>query len=197
MPTFIADPSQGLYLVLAALLVITGAVAAQKQGRRATVAFGVAFLLVLLVFVIDKTNESPREEAVRRVHMLAASADAKNPDAFGEHVADKVTVYTAEAQQGKEFTRDELKKHPFWGALQAHKVTVSVADFSREDVTVIDGNTVEIGFLGKGTPQGLPTIPVYMRAAFAKQPDGSRKLTALKAYHHLERKNLASVPNFP
>ncbi len=197
MPTFFADPPQWWYLLLGGFLVISGAVASQRRDRCVTLTFGVAFFLVLLAFLIDKTNESPREEAVRRTHMIGATADARNPDAFAEQLADKVTIYTAEAQQGKVFTRDELRMHPFWNVLRQNEVTISVADFSREDVNHIDENTTEIGFLGKGTPKGVPTIPVYVRSTFTKQPDGSRKLTAFKVYNHLERKQLATVPNFP
>src|SRR5204863_60791 len=141
-------------------------------------AFGVAFLLMLVVFLIDRMNESPREEAVRRTQTLAMSADAKNPDVFAEQLADKVTIHTAEASQGKALTRDEIRKHPFWGTLRGFEVAVRTADFAREDVKEIDENTIEIGFVGKGTPRTLnQTIPFYLRGTFTKQPDGSRKLT--------------------
>ncbi|MBM3979039.1 MAG: hypothetical protein FJ304_01905 [Planctomycetes bacterium] len=194
---FFIDPPRWWYLLLGGFLVISGAVASQKQSKRATLAFGVAFFLMLLAFLVDKSSESPREEAVRRTFMIGASADAKNPDAFVEHVADTVTVHTADAPAGKPLSRDELKKHPFWDLLRKNNVKVSVADFAREDVVEIDANTIEIGFLGKGTPQGLPTIPVYMKGTFKKQPGGSYKLSALKLYDHLDRKKLATVPNFP
>jgi hypothetical protein len=195
MPIFLADPPQWVYLVLGGLLVVTGAIAAQRQDRRTAVAFGIAFLLMLAVFLIDRTNESPREEAERRTHTLAMSADAKNPDAFAEHLADKVTIQTGNGE--KTLTRDEIKKHPFWGTLRGFDVTIAVADFSREDVKEIDENNVELGFVGKGTPKNMQTIPFYLRGTFTKQPDGSRKLTALRVYDFLERKKLATIPGFP
>src|SRR5262249_6071061 len=110
MPDIIADPPQILYMVLGGLLVITGAIAAQKQDRRAAIPFGIAALLMLLLFLIDRFSESPREEAVRRVHLMAMAADAKNPDALVEHVADKVTIAPGN-DAGKVLTRDELKRH--------------------------------------------------------------------------------------
>jgi hypothetical protein len=197
MLDFFIDPPRWWYLLLGGFLVISGAVASQKQSKRATLAFGIAFFLMVLAFLVDKSRESPREEAVRRTFMIGASADAKNPEAFIEHVADTVTVHTADAPAGKSFTRAELRAHKFWDELRKHNVKVSVADFAREDVNVIDANTIEIGFLGKGTPQGLPTIPVYMKGTFTKQPDGAFKLSALKLYDHLDRKKLATVPGFP
>src|SRR5262245_20737769 len=118
MPEFLADPPQALYLVLGGLLVITGAIAAQKQDRRAAIPFGIAALLMMLLFLIDRFSESSRDEAVRRTHMMAMAADAKNPVAFVEHVTDKVTI-AAGNEPGKTVTRDELKRSPFWGTLRS------------------------------------------------------------------------------
>src|SRR5215471_18766209 len=128
MPEFLADPPQALYLVLGGLLVITGAIAAQKQDRRAAIPFGIAALLMLLLFLIDRFSESPREEAVRRTHMMAMAADVKNPDALVEHVADKVTLADGDGA-GKPLTREELKHHSFWNMLRAQNVHVAVWDF--------------------------------------------------------------------
>jgi hypothetical protein len=196
MPTFITDPPQLVYLVLGGLLIVTGAIAAQKQDRRAVVPFGLAFLLMLVVFLIDKFNESPREEAVRRAHLMAMSADAKNPDALSEHVADRVTV-AAGNDTGKPVTKDELRKHPFWNTLRAANVHIAVWDFSREDVKEIDDTRVEIGFLAKGEVPGGQQIPVYVRATFGKQPDGSRKLTTLRTFEPLDRSKPLPIPMFP
>src|SRR4051812_1507010 len=88
MPTFIADPPMWVYVVLTLALVVTGAMAAQRQDKRAAIPFAVAFFLLLIVFVLDRLFESPREEAVRRSFLMATAADAKNPDAFAEHLAD-------------------------------------------------------------------------------------------------------------
>lgn len=195
MPPVIADPPQWVYLVLGGLLVVTGAIAAQKQDRRAALAFGGAFLLMLLVFLLDKLFESPREEAVRRAYMIGLAADAKNPDMFLEHVADKVAVQTDQGQT-KTATRDELKKSQFWSLLKEYSVGVTVSGFSRDDVKQIDDNTIEIGFIAKGDLQGKQ-IPVYARATFSKQPDGSYKLTAFKTFEFIDRTKAFPIPNFP
>jgi hypothetical protein len=197
MPTFFADPPQWLYLLLGGLLLVTGVLAAQKQDRRTAIAFGIAFLLMMLVFLIDRMCESPREEAIRRTHMIAMAADAKNPDAFAEHLADEVTIYTFAAQQGKKLTREELKNHPFWGLLRTWRAKIEVSGFAREDVTEINDNAIEIGFVGKGAPEGGTMMPFYLRATFTKQPDGSFKLTAVRVYEFLDRNKLANVPGFP
>ena len=195
MPPFIADPPQWVYLVLAGLLVVTGLIAAQKRDRRAALAFGIAFLLMLLVFLLDKLFESPREEATRRAYMIGLAADAKNPDLFVEHVADKVSVQTDQGQT-KVATREELRKSQFWSLLKQFNVRVSVSGFSRDDVKQIDDNTVEIGFIAKGEAEGKQ-IPVYCRGTFSKQPDGSYKLTAFKSFEFIDRTKAFPIPNFP
>lgn len=195
MPTFLSDPPQALYLILGGFLVITGAIAAQKQDRRAAIPFGVAALLLLIVFLLDRFFESPREEATRRTFFMGMAADAKNPDAFVEHVADKVTVHTGEGQP-KTVTRDEMKKSHFWALLRQFNVQVTTDSFSRDDVKVIDDNTIEIGFVAKGTADGK-TIPVYARATFSKQSDGSYKLTSFKSFEFIDRTKTFTIPNFP
>jgi hypothetical protein len=196
MPTFFSDPPQVVYLLLGGLLIITGAIAAQKQDRRAAVPFGVAFLLMLLVFLLDKTSESPREEAVRRTHMMAQAADAKNPDAFLAHVADTITIQTGQGQT-KTITRDELKNSGFWGMLRQSDIHVAVWDFSRDDVKEIGSNVVEIGFLAKGELPGGNQQMIYMRATFTRQNDGSLKMSALRSFHPTNHDEPFPIPNFP
>jgi hypothetical protein len=194
MPTFLSDPPQWLYLVLGGAIVITGAITTRKQDRRAVIPFGVAALLLLVVFLIDRFFESPREEATRRTFFMGLAADAKNPEAFVEHVADKVTVHTAEGP--KPVTRDEMKKSHFWDQLKQFQVRVTLDNFSRDDVKVIDENTIEIGFVAKGTADGK-TIPVYCRATFSKQTDGSFKMTSFKSFEFINRTTPFSIPGFP
>lgn len=195
MPNFLSDPPQLVYILLAGLLVVSGAIAAQKQDRRAVIPFGVAFLLMMLVFLMDRFSESPREEAVRRVHMMAMAADAKSADAFVEHLADKVTVQTAEGQT-KTATRDEFKQSHFWSLLKQWNVHVAVWDFSREDVKVIDDKTIEIGFMAKGEADGKQ-VPLYAKATFGKQGDGTFKLTAFKSFEPIDRTKPFPITNFP
>jgi hypothetical protein len=194
MPTFLSDPPQWLYLMLGGFVVITGAISTRRQDRRAVIPFGVAAVLLLVVFLIDRFFESPREEATRRIFFMGLAADAKNPEVFGEHVADKVTVHTGEGP--KTVTRDELKKSHFWKLLRDFNVQVTTDNFSRDDVKVIDDNTIEVGFVAKGTAEGK-TIPVYCRATFSKQSDGSFKMTTFKSFEFIDRTKPFTIPNFP
>ncbi|AMV27063.1 hypothetical protein VT84_21860 [Gemmata sp. SH-PL17] len=195
MPSILSDPPPVLYLILAVALAVTGAIAAKRQDRKSAIPFGIAALLLLLVLLIDRLYDSPREEAVRRLTEMGAAANAKNPDTFVKQVADKVSVQT-DTNQTKVATRDELKKSAFWGMLRQFQVAVTVSGFSRDDVKVIDDNTIELGFIAKAEAEGK-TVPVYMRATFGKQSDGSFKLTALKAFEFIDRTKVFSIPNFP
>jgi hypothetical protein len=192
----IIDPPQIVYLLLGGLLVVTGAIAAQKQDRRAVIPFGIAALLLLLIFLIDRFCESPREEAVRRVYMMQLAADAKNPDAMAEHVADKLMIVAGDGE-GKTITREELKASSFWSILRSQNVHIAVWGFSRDDAKQINDNTIEIGFLGKGEIPGGAQIPVYLRATFAKQTDGSWKLTILRTYDPIDHTKPFPIPMFP
>jgi len=196
MPTFLIDPPQIVYLLLGGLLVITGGLAVQKQDRRALIPFVIAFLLMLLVFLLDKTGESPREEAARRTYMMALAADAKDPDAFVAHVADTIVVQTAQGQT-KTVTRDELKKSGFWEMLRQHNIHVAVWDFSREHVKDFGNGTVEIGFMAKGELPDHNQQMIYVRTTFARQSDGSLKMTAFRSFHPTNHDEAFPIPNFP
>src|SRR5262245_47966749 len=124
MPTFISDPPQIVYIVLGVCLVVSGAIAAQKQDRRAILPFVAVFFAMLAVFLIDKFIESPREESVRRAQMMAAAADANHPDAFVAQVADTFE-YRGDGEP-KKLTREQMKSHHIWSQLRQFDVHVAV-----------------------------------------------------------------------
>ncbi len=194
MPTILSDPPFALYLVLAAALAITGAIAASRQDRRSGIAFGIAILVLLLVFAIDRFRASPREEAVQGAQALVAAAEAKDPSAFALLLADKVEY---EGNPSRTLTREEIRTGPFWSMLKQYGVThVAAWDFSRDDVKQRDDNTVEIGFMAKGeNAQGQ--FPVYIRATFSRQSDGKMKLTKFASFHPTNHAEPLAIPNFP
>jgi hypothetical protein len=195
MPTLLSDPPQTLYLILGGVVVVTAAIAARRQDRRSLAVFGVALTLLLLVWIIDRAVESPREEAVRRVNEMVHAADSHNPEAFVAHLADTVEYKGVDAP--RTMTREQVRNSQFWSQLRTFGVHVAAWDFSRDDVKEIDANTVEIGFLAKGEAQGRQ-FPVYIRATFARQADGQFKLTRFATYEPMKRTNEAiNIPNFP
>jgi hypothetical protein len=195
MPTFLSDPPSVVYLVLAAVALVAGLVWLNRRTRKSLLVFLGVLALVGVVFLIDRLFESPREEAVRRVQAMARAADHGDAEAFASHLAD--TVKYQDAGGVKTLTREQLRHAGFWGLLRQFNVHVATWDFARADVVESGDNTVEIGFLGKAEAESKQ-IPMYFRATFARQPDGSMKLTALSSYDPVKRQNeRATIPNFP
>lgn len=119
---------------------------------------------------------------------MAQAADTKNPDAFVEHVAD--TIEYRGSDKPTKLTKQELRTLPFWDMLRQMNVHVAVWDFSQDDVKEVDANTIEVGFAAKGD-----AIPLYMRATFRKQPDGSWKLAAFASYKFEKHDEPFPIPN--
>jgi hypothetical protein len=188
MPTFLSDPTQGFYLALIAFAVITGAIFAKRQDKKSGTPFAVALLVLLLVYLGDKSGESMREEAVRRATAMANAAHAKNPDAFVEHIAETFE-YTGEQPTPVKKTRAEVKASPFWNMLRQIDVSVTTWGYDRSDVKDIGTDAVEIGFMAKGEAQGK-------FAMFYKQGDGSMKLTALATFDPANHTQRVSIPGF-
>src|SRR6266540_6329037 len=182
MPTFLTDPAPAFYLILLAFAVITGAIAARYQDRPSFIRFGIALAILLLAYGLDRGIESPREEAVRRVKVMAQAADAKNPDQFVEHLAD--TIEYRGGSQPVTVKKDDVKSGPFWAMLRQHNARVTVWGFSQDDVKQIDANSIEIGCSAKGEEGGAGGTPfmLYMKATFKKQSDGQWKLTAFASF---------------
>jgi len=195
MPPFLSDPGQPVYLVLTAVVVATGVLAAKNQDRRSLVRFAVALGLLLTLFLLDRVGESPREEATRRVQAMVAAANARDAAGFTEHLAD---TFEYRGDGGPTtVTRERVRTGGFWGILKQYDVRTAAWDFARDDVTELGPDRVEIGFLAKGEADGKP-FPLYLRTTFARQPDGSMKLVALASFDPVQRRNKpVTLPYFP
>ena len=185
MPTFLSDPPQVVYTILAATLLAAGLVWFNRRSRRSLVVFLGLLAAVLAVVLIDRFFESPREEAVRRVQAMARAADAKDNEAFVSHVADKLEYRGSGATIT--LTREQLRQSPFWHQLRQFNAHVATWDFSRSDV-IGKGDTIEIGFMAKGEANGK-MFPVYFRATFSPQPDGQMKMSAFESFDPMKRTN--------
>ncbi len=187
MPTFLSDPSPVLYLVLAVLVFITGAVWFNRRDRKSLAVFLGCIAIAAAVFLLDHFFESPREEAVRRVLAMARAADARQPEEFVAHIADRVE-YQGGSANPVTLTREQIRNHGFWHLLNQFQPHIAAWDFARADVREISADSVEIGFLAKGEAQG-PPFPVYFRATFTRQADGQYKLTRFASFDPMKRQN--------
>ena len=125
MPTFLSDPSLSLYLVLAVAFVIALAVWYRKRDRKsllAALAFG---LLVLGLYLIDASFESPREQANRRVLAMAEAATARDPARFVEQLSDSFNYRGA--------TKEQMRTAGIWTTLRNFNARVAVWGFGKEN----------------------------------------------------------------
>lgn len=190
MPTFLSDPTRAVYLLLIAAAVVTGAVAAKNQTRRGLVPFAVALALLLLVALIDRVVETPREEATRRVQAMADAATAADPARFAEHVSPSF------AMNGK--GRDDLKASPLWGQIRNLQARVAVWGFGHDAYERLSDTEVEVGFYVKGqATAGM--VMYYAKARFVRDPDGAYRAKSIRFFNPAEGglNQEVSVPNFP
>jgi ribosomal protein L18E len=196
VPTFLSDPSQGFYLILAAIVLVAGVVWFNRRDRKCLLILVGAVAALAAVIVIDLLFESPREESVRRVLSMVQTAENRDQAAFLSHIAERFT-YQGDERPEIAITRDQLRQASFWDLLRIHDVHVAAWDFSRADVVEVDDKTIEIGFLAKGETGGRQ-LPLYFRATFTRQSNGEMKLTKLESYDPIKRTNeRKSIPGFP
>jgi hypothetical protein len=196
MPTFISDPPFVVYALLIVAVIVSGSVWWSRRTRRWLIIFASILALLFIVILLDRLFESPREEANRRVLAMTRAADARDRDAFLSHVAESIQ-YRGESGQPITILRENLRNSAFWEMLKQYNVHVAAWDFDPSDVTEIDDNTVEIGFLAKGEADGKQA-PLYFRAKFHRQPDGQMKLIELASFDPIKRvKEPKSIPLFP
>lgn len=196
MPTFLSDPPFAVYALLLLGVIVAFGVWVNNRQRVSLMVFVSLVALLIAVFSIDRLFESPREESIRRVQEMAKAIDSRNTDAFLGNIADKLE-YLGESTQPTSISREDLRKAGMWSVLKQHNVHVAAWDFAREDVTVVDEGTIEIGFLGKAEVEGTQA-PMYFRASFTRQPDGQMKLSKLASFDPVKRTNeRKSIPNFP
>ena len=178
MPTFLSDPTLGVYLAL--LLVALAAVGVWLRNRtRPTAVFAaVAVGLLLALFGIDRAFESPREEAVRRVEAMATAANARNWPAVGTHMAEK---FEYSGRTKAKFLADVSPV-----ALR-HDAAANFKSFDRDNFEESAGGRLRIGFVGQFSTPAHGMLVVYIEAVFVKEADGAYRMQTFKVYDHISR----------
>jgi hypothetical protein len=126
------------------------------------------------VGLIDIALESPREQCVGRTQQIAAALSAKDFDKFAANFSDSFQYGTVK--------KADLKKQSLVDIVKQHVADVAVWDFDRNDYKKLDGDKVEIGFLGKATGKnGEPYVRYYI-ATYAKDPDGQYRMSGVTQY---------------
>lgn len=185
MPVFLSDPSSTTYLVLAALVIVTGAVAARWQDRRRVGLFLACLLLGGALYLVDRLYASPREEAVAGVGDLLDAVNQRQPDRFLANVSDS-------------FDAKGLKKADLRRAVDLARrfdARVVAWNFDRNRVAYLEGSPpgVEVVFDAKAEGPG-GTVPKHVRATFVRDPDGKYRLKSFATYNIVNKKDEEPVP---
>ncbi len=181
MPQILSDPPQSVYLILAAVLLVTGLVWISRRSRKSRTAFVVVLILTAAVWLCDFLIESPREAAVRGVKELAAAINARNWDAFDAHVS-------------KDFNyKGAIKKADLRSKMSdvigRFDARAAVWEFNRDKVNQIDDNHVEVVFDAKGDPKTGAAYYLHFKALFAKEADGEWRLITFAVYPYASKTN--------
>jgi hypothetical protein len=175
--TALTDPSSSLYIILGTIVVVLGALWFRNRTRSSLIQFAIGAGLLALVFLIDSSVESPREEAVRRIQEMAAATRNRNLDNLLRHVHDSFRSKSWDrAGLGNAVRRAQERSE--WAGAEAWS-------FERDAFRQIDDNTIEIGFLGQAS--GFPQTLHWCVAVFKEQSNGSWLLTGLRFYDPLQR----------
>lgn len=185
MPQILSDPSATTYLVLAALVVVTGAVAARYQDRKRVAPFALALLLLGGLYMLDRLCASPREEAVAATAAIVEAVNQRNTEAFLSHVSDSFSAYgmtKADLRRGVELARRFDARVTSW-------------NFDRNQVQYRDGPppAVEIVFDAKGEGSG-GVVPKHVKATFVRDPDGKYRMRSFATYNIVKKKDEEPIP---
>ena len=189
MPLCLADPPPGAYLALVALAVVTGAVAARYQDRKRAAPFVVALLLLGGLYLLDRFNASPREDAVAAVGTMMDAVNQKSPDGFLKHVSESFDAYGMKKPQLRRLL--ELARQ--------NDVSIAAWNFDRNRVVYHESNVpaVEIVFDAKATGPGGQPVPKHVRMTFVRDPDGVYRMRAFATYNIVRKADEEPLPTLP
>jgi hypothetical protein len=123
MPTALSDPSRTFYILLAVIVVILGAVALRRQKKADVISFAIAAAVLLLVFLVDRAVDSPREEVDHVVAAMASAGQTANYDAVFQHVSDSFSYKGKNKQAARQAAETSRTYFPegirIWGVTPA------------------------------------------------------------------------------
>lgn len=191
MPTFLSDPSLALYALLAVTLIVALAVWSRRRDRKSLLAASISAALLLGLYLIDVSFDSPREEATKRVEAMAAAATAADPARFVEQLSPKFTINGGD--------REKVRNSGVWNLIRQHSARVAVWGFGKGEFQEVGADEIEIGFYCKGEAAGFQGALVrFAKARFVRDPDGKWRAKGIKFYAvEGGRDREEPIPGFP
>ena len=178
MPTFLSDPTLGVYLALLLVAIVGVGVWFRNRTRPTAVFAAVTVGLLLALFGIDRAFESPREESGRRVREMATAANARDWVTVGTHVAEK---FEYAGRNKAKFLADIAP------AALRFEATANFKDFDRDNFEALPDGRVRLGFVGQFSTPAHGMLALYVEAVFVKEADGAYRLQGFKVYDYITR----------
>ncbi len=171
MPTLLADPTTTMYVVLAAMVIVLGALAFRRQKKSDVITFSVAAVLLLVLFLIDQAFESPREKVVRSLKEMEAATHSNNYDEVFRHISDSFK-YKALDKKG---LRDKANL-----AEQYFPAGLRIWNTTRSNFKEMADGTLEQEF--DVQPVSNPQLRYQCVGVFKKESDGEWRMTTFRLY---------------
>lgn len=179
MPTVVSDPSPTFYVVLAMI----GVVAVwywfrSSQTRRVTLTVLGILLAIASVVLIDILVESPREEAVRKLTSIAASANARDWDRVFAEFAERFRYHGSDRASFRNLVVPNAERYD---------AQIHFKGFDRESVTMLEEGHWRLGFIAQVSAPSFENIPYYVEAEFLREADGQYRMLGFRVYNIARR----------
>jgi hypothetical protein len=189
MPAWLVEGSPTLYFLFACAGVVCAASWWRTRKRKYAVGVGVAGLLILGVWLLDRAIESEREQIVRKVYEVADAITAGDIDGAFRHVSEHFERSGWDRARFHEFARNTRQN----GNVTAVRVwDVMATESSRENRRGV----VEFPFKVRGRWGETP--PSYFaRVVFMLDNDGEWRVQTFDVYNTLtESATPVSIPGW-
>jgi hypothetical protein len=171
MPTLLSDPTSTMYIAFGAIVVVLGALALRRQKKADVITFAAGAALLLVLYLIDITHESPREQVVRKLKEMESATHAKNYDEVFKHISESFKYKSLD----KKGLRDKARL-----AEQYFPEGVSIWDHGRTNFKEMVDGTIEQEFAVQ--PKNNPQFRYQCVGVFKKEPDGEWRLITFRLY---------------
>jgi len=179
MPVWLSDPSPTVYV----FLTMIGVAAVwywfrSSQTWRVTLTVLGILLAIIAVVVIDILVESPREEAVRKLQWMAASANAREWDRVFAEFAEQFRYHGSDRSQFRSLVVPNAERH---------QAQIQFKSFDRESVAMLGEGHWRLGFIAQVTSPSFEIVPYYVEAEFLREPDGQYRMLGFQVYNIARR----------
>ena len=171
MPTLLADPTRTMYIAFGAIVLVLGALAWRRQKKADVITFAVGAALLLVLYLIDLSIESPREQIVRKLKEMESASRAGKYDELFKHVSDSFH-YKSLDKKGLRAKADEANAYFPDG--------VRIWNATRSNYKPMTDGTIEQEF--DVQPANNPQFRYQCVGVFKKEADGEWRMITFRLY---------------